>query len=88
MEDARSPIDDFQPAITGKRRPRTCFVPTACGGSQDKVAAFHVLTGMSVGARGRIERVVHWLPRRGAYCVAWDADRVEGSALDAEALPS
>lgn len=41
MEDTSSPIDDFLLAITGKRTPQICFVPTACGDSQEKIAAFY-----------------------------------------------
>ncbi len=45
MEEPRSPIDDFLLALTGKRMPRMCFVPTASGDSEQKIDAFYAAFG-------------------------------------------
>lgn len=41
MEDARSPIDDFLLALTGKPRPRICFIPTPSGDSEEHLEKFY-----------------------------------------------
>jgi len=39
------PLDDHILGLTGKSRPRVCYVPTAAGDSQEKIARFHEALG-------------------------------------------
>jgi len=41
MEDAKSPIDDCILALTGKPRPRICFIPTPSGDSEEHLEKFY-----------------------------------------------
>jgi peptidase E len=41
MEDERSPIDDYILALTGKSRPRICFIPTPSGDAEEHLEKFY-----------------------------------------------